>query len=200
MGFVDRKERTYFKIKEGKVLVWNGQGEDEHAGFKGTLKSIVYAEREAEFNGKKQEIKSYDVLFEDEEGKEYMWSAKHSSSLFNNFINALCSLDEYSGELFLRPYIKDKKLRLYMEYNGSRLDWKYKIDEMPALEPLMIKGKQAVDKDGNPMWDMTDRLDWVKERVAEINAKIKRPKITTADEDDDNDAEIDEIFGGAQKA
>lgn len=200
MGFGVKKQRTYFKIKEGKICVTNAdKTESIFDDFTGKLKSIVYSEKTVDFNGSKVDIKSYDVLFQDGE-MEYMWSVKHNSSLFQNFINSICTLDDFSGDLFIRPYLKDKKGRIYMEYNGQRLDWKYQMDEMPAIEQVMIKGKPAKDKDGNAIWDMEERLAWLKERVTEVNAKLKNAVSHHEQEVEveDNDEELDAIFGAAK--
>lgn len=179
MAYELNQPRTFFKIKGGKVIVKASETAKEYAydSFTGYLQSIYYTEREIEYHGKQITIKSYNIVFADplfaDASPLHIWSPSPKSPLLFAFINSILSLDSLGfTQIKLQPYENDDgQQRLIVYGNGDKLQWKYSINEVPAITKLLNeKGKPLVDSDGNPLWDYAPRLNWIKEKVSEINA------------------------------
>ena len=182
-GFGNSEPRTFFKIKDGKIVVKDlMSGKDSfYDHYIGSLRSIVYSEKEVEFNGRKQLIKSYNVTFVDDAGQLYIWSPMPKTLLFQGFINCLCSIDKFDGIILkLQPYMKDGKQRLSIMYADKhtpndwvRLGWQYKYSDLPEIKTVMGKnGKPLTDTSGNLIYDFDDRLRWIADQVKLINDRL----------------------------
>jgi len=192
MGFGTKQQRTFFKIKEGKIVITDkDKNETLYDFFEGKLKSIKYADRNVNFKGVDSIVKSYDITFNDN-GKEYCWSPNYDSSLYSGFINAIASLDDFSQKIYIRPYLNKDKTRtnLYIEVNGNRLDWKYSIAEMPKIVPLIDKkGREIKNAQGNTIYDLEERLEWVKKVTTDVVAKLEQHKVND-NYDDEVETEV----------
>jgi hypothetical protein len=169
-GFSDNSPRTYFYDKEGKIVVGKKDNQTTHDSFAGYLQGIQYQEKEIEFQaGKPTLVKSWLVIFSDNDGNEHVWSTRYTGLTFQSFINSISSLDEYSGLLRIGFYLKNDRTKIYTRYNGEKLSWKYSLDEMPAVEPVMVKGKPYKDQNGNTVYDFDERMEWTKKLVDRVN-------------------------------
>ncbi len=178
MGYGHTTPRTFFKIKDGKIVVKNPAdgAESAYNFFEGYLKSISYVEKEVEYNGKKVMIKSYNVAFTESpfDESEHIWSPIPKSTIFQSFLNCILNIENFNAtKLRLIPYLKNDQQRLVIYANGEKLDWKFKMEELPAITVIVGKnGKPVSDANGNPLWDYTARLEWIQERVDEITDKL----------------------------
>lgn len=178
MGLEIIKQRTYFKIKEGKIVIKDKDGQEKiYGGFKGKLKNIKYVERHVTFNNVDTLVKVYEVTFVDAaDGTEYCWSPQIDSSIYASFINCIASLDNLDSVLYIRPYLSKDKSRtnLYVEANGVKLSWKYSANEMPKIEPVVDnKGKKVLNAQGKQVWDTQDRLEWVRKITLDVTMKLE---------------------------
>ena len=178
MGYGHTIPKTFFKITNGKISVKNPADGTESAYnfFEGYLRSIAYIEKEVEYNGKKILMKSYNVSFVDEpdQESEHIWSAHPKSLIFQSFINCILNVTDFrTTKIKLSPYLKNNQQRISIYANGKRLDWKYQINQMPPIDPILGKNGQPMkDVNGNPLWDYTARLEWIQEKVDYITTLI----------------------------
>lgn len=177
MGYGYTTAKTFFKIKSGKIVIKNADGTDsEYNYFEGYLRSINYVEKEVEYNGKKIIIKAYNVAFTDTPGDsaEHIWSPMPKSPLFQSFINCILNIDKIQSSLIkLIPYMKGTQQRLMVYVNGQKVDWKYNYDDLPPIKNILGKnGKPLTDPNGNPLWDYSDRLAWIQDKVNDIVTKL----------------------------
>jgi hypothetical protein len=169
-GFSDNSPRTFFYEKEGKIVIGKGDNQTTHDSFSGYLKGIQYQEKEVEFQkGKPTTVKSWLVTFADDDENEYVWSTRYTGIPFQSFINSISSLDEFSKAITIGFYLKDERTKIYIRYNGERLNWKYSLEEMPAVEPVMVKGKPYRDPNGNQVYDFDERMKWTQKLVDRVN-------------------------------
>ena len=195
MGYGLITPRTFFKITNGKISIKNPADgtESVYNFFEGYLRSISYVEKEVEYNGKRILMKSYNVSFVDapDQESEHIWSAHPKSLIFQAFINCILNVQDFSTtKIKLAPYLKNNQQRISIFANGEKLNWKYQIDEMPPIEPVMGKnGKPVKDANGNPLWDYTARLEWIQEKVDQITTKLDGNSHYETVED--NDEELD---------
>lgn len=173
MGFGSFTPTVYFKIKDGKIFVHRKDGTEEvHDNFTGIIDSIDFKESEIEYNGKKTRVKQWNVAF-DVSGKRYIWSTKWDGILFQSFINSIASIDDFSKPVQLSPYTKDGRTKLWITVDGEPSKWKYSIDEMPKIVPLMLEGEPVLDSQGNQMYSTKARMEWTHKIVEQLNAKIR---------------------------
>lgn len=178
MGYGHTTPRTFFKIKDGKIVVKNFADGSESAYnyFEGYLKSISYLEKEVEYSGKKVMMKSYNVAFTEtpSDDTEHIWSPIPKSSLFQSFLNCILRIEDFKHtKIKLVPYLKNDQQRLIVYANGEKLEWRYNFDELPPIIEIIGKnGKPLTDANGNTLWDYTARLEWIQERVDEITDKL----------------------------
>ncbi|MBX3045168.1 MAG: hypothetical protein KF896_15760 [Ignavibacteriae bacterium] len=183
MGYGNRTPMSYFKIKDGKIHVYNRDDEPTiHDFFKGKLIQIDFRESEVQFNGKLNKIKNWNVMFEDD-GVNHIWSTKYDGILFQSFINCIASLTDFNSTIELYPYMKDGKTKLWMKANGEDLRWKFNVDEMPKITPLIAEGEPVLDAQGNQMYSTKARMEWTQKLVEAINAKIRSVKQVEVHED-----------------
>ncbi|MEN6510941.1 MAG: hypothetical protein ABFD00_03810 [Chloroherpetonaceae bacterium] len=208
-GFGNTEPRIFFKIKDGKIVVKDLETSQNafYSFFAGFLDSITYVEKEILLNGKTQLMKSYNVSFKDKDNHVYIWSPSPTASLFQGFINSLCSLDNFDNTIIqLQPYVKDGQQRLSIQYSKQtysdspqkweRLNWKYKYIELPTIKPIVdSKNKPVKDANGHVVYDFEDRLNWIAERVAEINKKVSESTMDALEpiEDENTEDDLDNI-------
>lgn len=215
MPELTRTQKTFLKVKEGKLFKVVNKEEVEIFAYMGKLKSIVYAERDVKYDNATVHIQVYEVSFYDEKCT-WVWSADSSSYTTLFFLNGLLAVKDLHQDIIFRPYLnKNKKTNIALEedikliggeYKGTLVKGKYDGEDIPHREPIIVKGKQYEIK-GVPQWDWKPIENFNARLVEEIQERLgsesgHRNGLVTDFDDvgDDNDAEIDEIFGGAQKA
>ena len=170
MGFSDHTPRTYFYDSKGKVVVGKKDNQVMHDDFEGYLRGIKYVENQVEFTtGKPTTVKQWYVFFTDDEGREYVWTTRYTGITFQSFINCLSSLDEITKHIKISFYLKKERTKIATYYGGTKLDWKYTLEEMPAVEPVMVGNKPYKDPNGNTVYNFEPRMEWTQKLVDRVN-------------------------------
>jgi hypothetical protein len=168
-GFGEVQSRTYFKIKDGKIVARQKQGDEyvevRHGKFEGELIGIGI--REGEYDGKP--TKNWELTFL-ADGKEYVWQPFYNSLIAQGFFNSLAghgtTLKGCMIGLF--PYEKNEHTNLWIKINNVDAKWKYTQDEMPRVEKQLKKNGEVLGIDD------TERMEWVESvLVAEVAAMIE---------------------------
>ena len=166
MGFGNNQQRTYFKIKNGNIVVTIKAADEGNytelinasnstndyksdAGmdyldicfghFEGYLMKIDLVE--TEFNGTK--VKQWALTFKDDTERIYVWNTIWNGSLIQGFVNCLSSVEGDIGPLKINAYLKNDKTRIaiYHKYDTKPLSWKFPPEELPQLEVVQIYNK-----------------------------------------------------------
>lgn len=207
-GFGSAPARTYFKIKNGNIVIsvkadqkekfsdlsayalktlsYKNDNGDEildicFGHFEGYLHDIEAVEKE--FNGSK--VKSWQITFINPNGEMCVWNTYYDGSLIQNFVNSLSSVKGNFGLLKLQPWLgKDKKgnqqTKLTIYHNGDKLGWAYEPDDIPKVLPLKdADGEDATDAKGNVIYNTKKRMAWMIGLIADIRKKIKNQEVKT---------------------
>lgn len=185
-------KRAEYDTKAGKPMV-----ELSFSFFEGTLVSIE--KKNVSFNN--ENFEQWNVKFKDDNDKAYIWTSPYESSSFQGFVNCLSALPNPGvGLIRLTPYVWQDKTFVSVKLNGNKLTKQYKAEDIPELEPVTrydTKTKQNVPvlnpKTKKPLLDSTKRMEWIEERVAEINSKLNHytPAIQEVDKDEISIEEVD---------
>lgn len=176
MSYELNTPRTYFKIKDGKIVVrdHDTQVDTFYDSFTGYLLSINYVQNVQEYKGKKITMKSFKVIFTDTQSPDaaqHIWSPSPTSPIFFAFLNCILNIKDFTDvKLKLKPYLKDGQQRITVYANGVKLDWKYSIKEVPAITKMLNdKGKPILDINGNQLWNHEARFEWLQKKTNEVN-------------------------------
>jgi hypothetical protein len=193
MGLFENTPATYMKIKDGRIIIKENDEEKTFNGFRGFLKSIVFKESELEFNGKKQIVKQWNVHFyEPDEDKNYIWSTFWTGLLFQGFLNCICSVENFDNQITIKAYKKDDitKIVVFEGDKGEPLKWKYTLEEMPPVNPIVVNGKVLKDSNDKIMYDYKARMEWTASKVEEINKRIRTNNLI---DDEIRELEIEDV-------
>jgi len=207
MPEIHRQQITYLRVRDGKLFKSVNKQDIEVFAIKAKLKSIKYTERDVESDGRKYHLKFYDVVFSDGD-TTWSWSADAAS--FNTLfcLNAFASLQDINSDIIFRPYLnKKQKTNIAVEENigsddrGTLVKGKYSMDEIPQREPVIVKGKHF-EVNGVKQWNWEPVEQFIKKLADEISSKLGNSVTHDYEEydDDDNSAEIEEIFAGVESA
>ncbi len=184
-------KRLEYDTKAGKPMI-----ELCFSFFEGTLISIE--KKEVSFNN--ESFEQWNVKFKDDNDKTYVWTSSYESSSFQGFVNSLSSLPNPGvGTIRLTPYVWQDKTFVSVKFNGNKLTKQYKAEDIPELEPvtrLDTKTKQIVPvlnpKTKKPLLDSSKRMEWVEERVAEINSRLNHytPSLQDTEVEEDSITEV----------
>lgn len=214
MPELTRTQKTFLKVKEGKLYKVVNKEEVEIYAIMGKLKSIKFFEKDVEYKQQNTtvHIKGYEIDFYDDRGT-WSWSADASSYTTLFFLNALAGLNNIESDIIFRPYLnKNKKTNIALEedvkligdeYKGTLVRGKYEGDDIPQREPIMVKGKHYEIK-GVKQWNWepieTFNAKLVEEIVERLNHNEYGDSDSESNDDDDSDFVKNEIFANAEKA
>lgn len=167
MGFSNSdKKRNYAKIeikKNKEVLprfcIYQGKDEEtlDFTNYEGYLFSVTRSDYEYEGENVKQVV----FKFVDNHGEE-TWIKTGYTGVMRSMVNSLAG--KKTGLISIRLYAKTKdgrtRANVYMENNGERMDWKYQIDEMPAMKEIEVPGKKS-------LWDSTELDSFIDKVIKE---------------------------------
>lgn len=192
MGFGNNTPRTYFRIKDGLVVVTIKTIDEplNAALIKDAKRTTQRINKVGEavteigfsfFEGYLQNIEvssseygqSWNVTFKDKAGDEFIWTANYQSQMMQSFFNCLASIDGEFGLFRLQPWIKDDDTRLSIRHNGEKLNWKYSIQEMPAITTLKdADGNDFINAEGKKVYDNKKRMAWLCDLVENTKGKL----------------------------
>lgn len=193
--------RTYVRIKKGAVVITINQSDkdkyngliqvahhlDEYLNTKnvpkidicfsyivGRLIGIDY--KIGKVPGQDIEQKEWTIiLYNDDDGKEYVISTPWDSSVVFNLLNCLVTIPQGRfATIKIQPYLKDESTRLVV-YNGEeKLSWGFQPDQIPPLEKIILQdGSEYIDpKTRKPKLDYTKRINFFSQVAKDINAKL----------------------------
>jgi len=191
MAYELNTPRTYFKIKDGKIVVrdHDTQVDTFYDSFSGYLQSIDYVQSVQEYKGKKVTMKSFKVVFADSystDALQHIWSPSPTSPIFFAFLNCILNIKDFTNvKLKLKPYLKDGQQRLIVYANGVKLDWKYAIKDVPPITKMLNeKNKPILDINGNQLWNHEARFEWLEKKTNEVNQLLGKLTGNTVLDDD----------------
>lgn len=110
----------------------------------GRLIGIEHGSYEHEGN----KIVTFSMDVEDPDSDKVMRVSGNMSFMTRSMLNNLASI-EGPGDIMIRIYNKDGYDKMYIEYNGERLDWKWDPREdpdlIPKVERVSIGNKEVLD-------------------------------------------------------
>lgn len=144
----------YINIKDGKIILKEGEVERHYDYLEGSLEDITTPSRV--YNG--EEVKVWNFKLRDKSGEIYILSIGYNSGVALSLLNSLASTKEYSN-IKIAPYIGGKYSKVSVFSNGERLKWRY--DTLPPVELLEVK-------DGIKVRDNEKRLELLSNISKEI--------------------------------
>lgn len=100
-----------------------------------------------------------------------------SRSLFNGLVN----LDDLFDNITISTYANKKGYSSFsLKQNGTRVNWKYNMEELPQPESVMFKGKEM--KDYSNVDDfLAKELNQLQERLSGKKIEAPLPEVPTTD-------------------
>jgi hypothetical protein len=215
MGFEKREPKTFFKIKDGAVVVTINP---DQVGLYQDLLEVARTKKEiiTKQGVPKLEIhldmitgyldridmnqtefgKTWNITFVDD-FKLYVWSTYFDASLFQGFVNCIAGLKGKYGRIKLSPYFdsKNNTTKMTVFNDGQKLGWHFSIDELPKVTKLLdADGEEATDSKGNPLYNTKKRMQWLQEEVDKIQQHLKQEFKQETDADTEVDYVDEEAF------
>ncbi len=141
---VDEKKNKinpYFRIsrvQEGKIV----QTDETCEVLTGDLYKINFKEKV--FRNKT--TPTVDLIFKDSDGSDemYCWNVTYRNSVRSLF-NALASLENFN-KLEISVYNNKKGYEaISLRQDGERVDWKYELSELPAVQHFVVNKQEVSD-------------------------------------------------------
>ncbi len=200
MGFGNYSPKTYFKVANGAIVISIKPGDqDKYSNLLEQARAVIervdknqqkkvdicfnflegnvtsISQSEAEFNGKK--FKTWNIDFVDEEEKQFVWSCGYESYSFQAFLNCLASIEGNIGKIKIGAYTNGKnKTGIVVYHNNEKLSWKYQIEEIPKVIPVMVPdgkgGEVHFHNNGQPVYNNTERMAWVEDLASKMQTKV----------------------------
>ena len=123
MGLGKITKATYVSVRDGRLITKDSDGEEaEHDYLEGRLTAVNTQVKD--FAGKT--VSQLLLEFTDEDGENFILSTGEHSGVARSILNALASIEEFSGEIRITTYFKGGYTKVAVSQNGKRVSWKHK--------------------------------------------------------------------------
>lgn len=159
---------SYANIKNGKIMVYAGQGnpQREEDYMEGVITSISL--KTEQYEGKEYES----IIFDMTDGNSTAQLKTYFDSGYaRGVLNSLPNAD-LSKPVRISPSNKDDKSTCFVSQSGSPVKWAFTKDNpngMPQLKKVRFNGKDQ--------WDKTDQIEFYKKLIDKLNSKLTKPAV-----------------------
>ena len=149
--------------------------------------------QQTKFTGRLKEVKlkawqwenkpKESVQFIFKEGEEEVWVESGWSNVTKGILNTLDGADSI-GNVMISLYTNKKGYAsAFVEVNGQEVSWKYKLEELPQVKKVMVRGEEITDD--------LEQIDFFRKTIIpDINKKIVAPELVKSEMDGATNGEI----------